>query len=106
VRIANQGDTVVRAPHLTLTLPALFGISQYGVDGNRKHGMPQLARAPEDRNAQFGGSTVVIYPGNFLDVTKVEYEGNPQAMPKYVEIAFVLAADGVERVSDTMRVDF
>lgn len=106
VRIANQGDTVVRAPYLTLTLPPPFGISDFGVDGNRHHGLPQLPRAPEDRNAQFGDPAAVIHQGNFLDVTKVEYGGDLQAMPKYVEIAFVLAADGVERVSDTMRVDF
>jgi hypothetical protein len=106
VGIANEGDTVIRAPYLALTLPAPFGIDQWGVDGNGNHGLPQLPRAPQDPNQKFGDAATVIHPGSILDVTRVEYKGNPQSKPKSVEIGFEVAAEGVERVSGILRVDF
>jgi hypothetical protein len=106
VAIANEGDTAIRAPYLALTLPAPFGIDQWGIDGNGHHGLPQLPRAPQDRKPKFGDAATVIHPGFILDVTRVVYKGNPETNPKCVEIEFEVTAEGVGQVSDILRVDF
>jgi hypothetical protein len=106
VGIKNEGDTLIRAPYLALTLPALFGIDQGGIDGSGNHGLPQLPRAPQDPKPKFSDAATVIHPLTILDVTRVEYKGNPQTMPNSVEIGFEVAAEGVGQVSGILRVDF
>ena len=67
--IENYGRGSAHAPYLALDLGRPFGIDDFGVDGNRHHGLSLLVNA-RDGTSRFGGSgDCFVHPGTSLPVT-------------------------------------
>src|SRR5262249_7593250 len=81
VAIANDGERPVKSPFLVLRVNGPFGIDQWGVTGNGDHGLPALPCPPGDPELKFADSGTVIYPGQVLWVTRIEYKGNQYQRP-------------------------
>lgn len=108
VAISNGGAGIARAPYLELKPPGPFQISQYGLDGNipGKHGLPLLPQG-SGLPSKFAGTTdVVVHPGISREITKVEWHGEQGKVPAFVDLPYVVGADGFRIVSGTVHVVF
>ncbi len=93
LNIENQGRGSAQAPYLAFRVTQPFGIDFNGVDGNGKHGLPELARARDSLN-RFGGSgDVFIHPGTALPVTAITCQLLATAAPPDIILEYELCCE-------------
>jgi hypothetical protein len=99
VGIRNAGLGLAKFPALQLAENPSFKISTFGLDGNRKTGLPERVRTSAGASSMLrtfaGGSGDVIYPNSQLDITIVSLvvsrENGP---PEEVSMRYALHCDG------------
>jgi len=99
--LANEGRGLARFPMLEVELPRELGIYEYGLDGNRNHGLRwQPVDQPRGRHRFVGGIADVVHPGVGLDVTKVaglRLHAHPDApweyKPEEIRIPYLVVAE-------------
>lgn len=95
--IHNSGRGIARHPFLAVAVCPM-GVSEYGLDGNGRHGLPTLVT---DWKSKFqrtfaGGVDSVIHAGTAIDVTRTK-EGRVQSTSRKTEsvsISYRLCAEG------------
>lgn len=102
--IRNSGRGVVRFPSLALRVKKPHALTEFGIDGNRYTGLPQLPRSYKDRETTFfaGGADHVVHVDTVLDITRIALEvPEPDRSVDDVEIDYRISALGVRPIEDT-----
>lgn len=103
VSILNRGRAVAKYPFLSLSLPYPYYVWEYGIDGNRNHGL-RLLPDSDNRNPKFGGSAdQVIHQDTSLGITKIRAEIRIQDLGSISDFSakYKLGAEDVKTVEDT-----
>ena len=110
VAISNAiGSGIARAPYLELDPPGPFMVSQYGLTGSLSgsYGLPLVPQAAGVTSLKFAGTMdVVLHPGTDRDVTRIDWHGAPDKIPAYVDVPYVIGADGAEVSDGILRVSW
>jgi hypothetical protein len=109
--LANDGRGLALFPLLEVDLPRPLRVFEYGMDGNRNHGLrwrPPVGQAP--RHVFTGGVGDVVHPGVGLDVTQLvgmtlhAHRNAPwEHHPEEIVIAYRVAAQDAPVRADTLR---
>jgi hypothetical protein len=104
--IENSGRGSATAPFLSLRIEPPYRLSQYGLDGNQRHGLPRLVSGRNTAEVQFGGmADVVIHPGILHEVTGIDgYLRSAQENIDDLVIEYSVAAEDIRMHSDVLRV--
>jgi hypothetical protein len=99
--IMNEAECAAAfAPYLKIDLPPGVSKTLYGLDGNRRDGLPADPRT--DNTLTFrGGSESVIHGGTVLKVTKITKE---RWASEVVEIRYELTAQNARKSTGTLKV--
>ena len=98
VGVENVGRGNARFPLFDIQEIVGASIFEYGVDGNRNHGLP-IRRSDRWPNVTFaGGSNDIIHPGTKLDVTALGRFEVTELNPKMpdIKLKLILAAEDLE----------
>lgn len=75
IGIENTGRGTAKYPYLSLIVKKPYQISGWGLDGNRRTGLPKLVETPRGDKTRFGSNAnIVIHPASILNVTTIEGE--------------------------------
>lgn len=104
--VENLGRGSAAAPFLSLRIEPPYRLSQYGLDGSHRHGLPRLVSGRDTPEVQFGGmADVVIHPGILHEVTAIDgYLGSAQENIDDLVIDYSVAAEDIRVHSDILRV--
>jgi hypothetical protein len=101
IALQNEGRGLARYPLFTLTSMRGAVISDYGVDGNRNHGLPKLLADDQSAVTFAGGSDSVIHPGTTIEITALgHYE--TASVP---DIAFKLTVAAEDFEAKTLDIE-
>jgi len=95
LNIENRGRGSARAPYFALHFHPNypFGLYEYGVDGNRNHGLPHLVSA-QDGWIRFGASgEIFIHPGTVRPITAVVAEISVGQYPPSLALDYEICAE-------------
>jgi hypothetical protein len=101
IGIENSGRALARAPFLELEIDGDYRISDFGLTGNGREGLPRLAHAGPTNKVKFGGGyDTVIHPHVLLEVSSIKLSAVARAngsleMPPPLAFSFLVTADGV-----------
>jgi hypothetical protein len=94
IAIENTGRGTARAPCLAVKVNPPFGVSEWGVDGNGREGLPRLVTR-EPGFVRYGGSgNDVVHPGTYREVLTVGGDWRPEAALD-VRFTYELTAEGI-----------
>lgn len=103
IGIQNSGRGLARFPYLELSSKP-YQISIYGLDGNRRTGLPRLMTRPvaQTKHAFGGGSDHVVHPNRIVEVTTIEIRvDDPPRKASELTIEYSLGAEDVPVFSGT-----
>jgi hypothetical protein len=103
--IENKGRGTAKSPFLSVRVHPPYQISEYGIDGNRRFGLRELAssRIRPDEKKYGSSADVVIHSGIVHDVTAVKLRIDVAQPPSDVSdmvIDYEIAAEGTRLVED------
>lgn len=96
--IFNDGRGTARAPYLSIGIQGPCKIYDYGLDGNRREGLPRLVMPRDKRDAKYGGmADMCIHPGTKHDVLALHGIFDPNATGFSDQIInYEIAAEGLK----------
>lgn len=103
--IQNDGGGIARFPYLRLLVEKPHALSTFGLDGNRRNGLPTRplsGRSSLDGGYFVGGADDVIHPGTLLEVTCVRVEFAETRLPRDLVVSFSLGAAEHRPIDDTL----
>ncbi|HLO18801.1 MAG TPA: ATP-binding protein [Anaerolineales bacterium] len=110
VGLKNSGRGIAKFPFLSIAVEHPYVISEYGLDGNGRPGLPVLVQHTRTGHKEsFGGSaSIVVYPDSELDVTVIRFDRqhsiNPmEAVPDLV-IQYSMCCEGVQMQKGEERI--
>jgi len=107
VGIKNIGRGTARAPYLAFNVTEPFRPSNWGLDGNRTHGLPKLhdGQVLKHRFGSMGG--LVIHPGTAHEVTSLELPGlnpRPEMLPDVdIQLEYEISAEDIRSVTGSIN---
>ncbi len=100
VGIKNIGRGVAKAPYIALSVSQPYNLSNYGLDGNRHHGMQKIPYIGSTLPHRFGeGTNTVIHPSVIHEVALLRHKSTSSIKKKPTEaikIEYEMAAENFQ----------
>lgn len=104
--IENSGRGSAKAPFLALEVQRPYTLDEYGVDGNRREGLPRLVTGRGHEGVRFGApATLVVHPGTIHEVAAVkgELRAGQDSVDDLV-VHYSVTAEDIRLRTDVLRV--
>jgi hypothetical protein len=104
IGISNLGRGSASAPFLSLNVHHPYEITEYGIDGNGRFGLPRIIMPIDATEQSFGSTTnFTIHPGISFDIAriKVEIDGSKamrQTITPDLVIDYKMASEGIQLI--------
>lgn len=97
VGIKNAGRGVARFPSLSLSIDPPHRLDEFGLDGNRRTGLPQIVSwGPQQMTVFAGGSDQVVHVESVLEVTRVKVRvPELSSTTADLKVRYRITADGI-----------
>jgi hypothetical protein len=99
--VENVGRGIAKSIYLAIRSSSGYRIDQFGVDGNRREGLPRIVQAADYASAKYGGTQdIVVHPEVMLEVGAIELKAvfweteRKLEMPAPLTMAYEIAAEG------------
>lgn len=103
VSISNNGRGIAKYPYLYLKLPSPYYVSEYGIDGNKHHGLPLFPGSNRQGPKFCGGANDAIPQGANMSVTTIRAEISSQGVTDFVT-DYELGAEDIMTTAGTCRI--